>query len=109
MVATTSPTNVPKPQRLGGEDAIEDLSEFDCTAGDNGRWNASGIIINSADRAAGYAITVVVAGAEAPPDAAKQRTLARLPMGAPTQFVIKNVPVSAAVDPSCSVRVVRLP
>ncbi|CAN5523737.1 hypothetical protein BH18ACT8_BH18ACT8_12190 [soil metagenome] len=103
------PTSGPKQQRLGGADAVGELSDFDCSQRGNGRWKASGTITNSTTQTAGYAVTVVVSGSESTPASAKQRTVPAIPVGQPTRFTIWNVPVSAGTDPSCSVRVVRLP
>ncbi len=92
---------------LGGADAVSDLSDFQCARAQRGRWEASGVITNPTRRTASYAVTVVVSGAEVRDPQGKRRTLPALP-GEPTPFAIGNVPTSAAVDPTCSVRVVRL-
>jgi len=92
----------------GAADAVEDLSDFSCESGEDGRWSAAGIITNSTADTASYAVTVVVTGTETQDARAKQRTLAALRAGEPTAFAIGDVPVTASTDLSCSVRVVRL-
>lgn len=92
---------------LGGADAVDDLSDFRCAPDDAGRWRAAGVITNPTERTASYAVTVVVAGADAGDAQGKRRTLPALPRE-PTPFAIGNVPVGAGVDATCSVRVVRL-
>lgn len=106
--STKKPANDAKGQRLGGADAIGELSDFDCAQRGNGRWKAVGTITNSTASPASYGVSVVVADAEAPPTSAKQRTLASIPVGQPTRFTIWNIPVSAGTDLNCTVRVVRL-
>ena len=107
---TPSTADTPHPARqaaLGVADAVTDLTEFRCAPGEGGRWEASGVITNPTQRTASYAVTVVVSGPEVRDPQGKRRTLPALP-GEPTPFAIGNVPTSAAVDPTCSVRVVRL-
>jgi len=106
--ATKQPAGDSKPQRLAGADAAGELTDFDCSQRDNGRWKAVGTITNSTTSAASYAVTVVVADGEAPPTSAKQRTLPPVPVGQPTRFTIWNIPVSVGTDLGCTVRVVRL-
>lgn len=92
---------------LRGADAVGDLSSFRCEPDDDGRWEASGFITNPTDRTASYAVTVVVSGADIRDAQGRQRILPALP-GAQTPFAIANVPMGDGVDPTCSVRVVRL-
>jgi hypothetical protein len=107
--ATSSPTPSATPdakRRPAVVDAIDDLSEFSCAPGEDGAWRASGVLTNATDRVASYAVTVVVAGAEAAAARGKQRTLPVSPRE-PTPFAIRDIPVSPGADPTCSVRVVR--
>ncbi len=104
--SATEPSK-PAPDGLGSADAAADLSDFSCAPGDDGRWKASGFLTNPRERTASYAVTVVVAGADVRDAEGKRRTLPALP-GDPTPFTIAKVPVAAGVNPTCSVRVVRL-
>ena len=103
--APTTPTLEPE-RRPRVVDAVDDLSEFTCAPDDGGAWAASGVLTNGTGRLASYAVTVVVAGAEAAAARGKQRTLPVRP-GEPTRFEIRDIPVSAGGDLTCSVRVVR--
>ena len=105
--STASPASTPEPERLPPVvDAIDDLTDFTCQPGEGDGWVASGVLTNSTQRVASYAVTVVVAGSEPGRVPGKRRTLP-VPPGEPTQFAIRAIPVAAGLDPACSVRVVR--
>lgn len=104
---TTTPSVTPDAERrLAAVDATDDLTGFSCAPGQDGAWAASGVLTNGTDRVASYAVTVVVAGAEAAAARGKQRTLP-VPPDEPTRFQIRDIPVSPGTDLTCSVRVVR--
>jgi len=87
-------------------DAGDELTGFTCAPGEGSAWTASGVLTNSTERVASYAVTVVVAGSDAARVRGKQRTLPVLP-GQPTPFTIRGIPVGGGLEPACSVRVVR--
>ena len=105
--STAPPASTPEPERRPRVvDAIDDLTDFTCQPGDGDGWVASGVLTNSTQRVASYAVTVVVAGSDAGSVPGKRRTLP-VPPGEATPFAIRAIPVAAELDPACSVRVVR--
>ncbi len=108
--STTATPTEPSPTLPGGaQDAASDLSSFECVPGPGGDWTATGVITSSAATVASFELTVVLAGADADDPDGRQRVLADLAPGVPTEFVLPDIPASFDGDASCHVQVLLLP
>lgn len=105
----SSTTNKPRSAANSAVDANGDLSEFVCQADQDGEWNASGVITNSASRSADYRVTVVVSEGPGVSVPGKRRVLTDLAPGRPETFDVEAVPDAGDTDSTCQVEVLRLP